>query len=435
MSVTERAERGQAEATGRRHGGPGLSGSLAVFRSRDYVLFWSGMTVSMVGTWMQALASNWVLTNITLSAAALGWVNFASALPMLVLSLFGGVAADRLDKRRILFVTQTVMMLLAFLFAALVALGHVRLWHILLLSALGGVAAAYDMPAFQAYYPTLVKRQDLSQAIALNQASFHGSRLIGPALAGLAIAWWGAASAFIANGLSFVAVIVALVLIRARPGPADRRRGSTFAAMAAGLRFVRRDVLLQSLMGITALTTLLVFPNIAVLLPLYARTVLGMGPGGMGGLMAASGLGALVGAVALLGVPAEARVPRIALGMCAIPAGLTVLAHSHWFWLSAAAVVVQSLGLATAMGLVATIIQQSVPDELRGRVMSVHGMMFVGIMPFSALLVPGIADRLGLLRELQIAALLYALVGAFLIGRLRGAPVAGRAAELVATGE
>jgi MFS family permease len=434
--VAEGAERGQAGATGRRRGGLGLSGSLAALRGRDYLLFWSGMTVSLVGMWMQSLATNWVvLAQITQSAAALGWINFASALPMLVLSLFGGVAADRLDKRRILFVTQTVLMLLAFLFAALVAAGHLLLWHILLLSALGGVAAAYDMPAFQAYYPTLVKREDLSQAIALNQASFHGSRLIGPALAGLAIAWWGAPSAFIANGLSFVAVIVALVLIRARPGPADRRRGSTFAAMAAGLQFVRRDVLLQSLMGITALTTLLVFPNIAVLLPLYARTVLGMGPGGMGGLMAASGLGALVGAVGLLGVPAEARVSRIGLGMCAIPAGLTVLAHSHWFWLSAAAVVVQSLGLATAMGLVATIIQQSVPDELRGRVMSVHGMMFVGIMPFSALLVPGIAERLGLLRELQIAALLYALIGAFLLGRLRGAPVTSRAAELLATGE
>src|SRR5262249_52320194 len=152
--------------------------------------------------------------------------------------------------------------------------------------------------AFQAYFPTLVAREDLPQAIALNQSSFHGSRLIGPALGGLAIRWWGASSAFVANGLSFVAVLVALILVRARPGPAESGRGSTFAAMAEGLRFVRRDVRLQALMGITALTTLLVFPNMAVLMPLYARTVLGMGPGGMGGLMAASGLGALAGAVA-----------------------------------------------------------------------------------------------------------------------------------------
>jgi MFS family permease len=423
LPVTERAERRQVGATGRPQSHTGLTRSLAALQSRDYLLFWSGMTVSMVGMWMQALATNWVvLAQITKSAAALGWINFASALPMLVLSLFGGVAADRRDKRRILFVTQTVLMLLAFLFAVLVASGHLRLWHVLLMSVLGGVAAAYDMPAFQAYYPTLVKREDLAQAIALNQASFHGSRLIGPALGGLAIQWWGASSAFVANGLSFVAVLVALILIRARPGPAESGRGSTFAAMAEGLRFVRQDVRLQSLMGITALTTLLVFPNIAVLLPLYAQVVLHMGPGGMGGLMAASGLGALVGAVALLGIAPRARVQRIALGMGAIPVGLTVLAHSHLFWLSAAAVAVQSVGLATAMGLVATILQQSVPDHLRGRVMSVHGMMFVGIMPFAALLVPGIADRLGLPRELQIAAIFYALVGAVLLVRLKGAP-------------
>lgn len=390
-----------------------------MLRRRDYLLFWSGMTVSMVGMWMQVLALNWVVVDrLTQSAAVLGWINFAGSVPMLLFSLFGGVAADRRDRRRILLVTQAALMGVAFTFALLVARGTLALWHVLLLSALGGLAAAYDMPAFQAYFPTLVKREELPQAIALNQASFHGSRVIGPALAGVAIKVWGVTSAFIANGLSFGAVIVALLVIRKRPGPADARRSSTFSAMTEGLRYVAGDARLQALMGLTALTTLLAFPNIAVLTPLYAREVLGAGPGGLSTLMSISGLGAMLGALGLLGVAAEARERRIGFGIVAVAVGLSVMGHSRSLWLAAGAMLLLSYGLASAMGLVATILQASIPDALRGRVMSVHQMMFVGIMPLAALLAPGFAERFGLPRELQLAGILYALVGAWLLRRL-----------------
>jgi hypothetical protein len=295
---------------------------------------------------------------------------------------------------------------------------------VLLLSALWGLAAAYDMPAFQAYYPTLVRREDLPQAIALNQASFHGSRVIGPALAGLALGWWGAPSAFVANGVSFGAVILALLVIRACPEAADVARGSTLGAMKEGLRYVARDARLQALLGLTAITTLFVFPNFAVLPPLYAREVLSTGPEGLSALMSASGLGALLGALALLRVAPERRIRRIAEGTVAVTLGLLVLGHTRALWLAVVAMALLSFGVGSAMGLVATIIQATVPDSLRGRVMSVHGMMFVGIMPFAALIVPGTAERLGLSREIQIAGILFGLLGALLLRRLRAAPEA-----------
>jgi MFS family permease len=398
-------------------------GPLQVLMQRDYRLFWGGMTISMAGTWMQAMALNWVVVNqLTRSAAALGGINFASSLPMLLFTLLGGVAADRQDRRKILLVTQVAMMALAFAFAWLVAGGGIALWHVLLLSALGGLAAAYDMPAFQAYYPALVRREDLSQAVALNQASFHGSRVIGPALAAVLVGWWGAPSAFIANGVSFGAVILALLLIRTRPAPGDVSRGSTWAAMKEGLRYVARDARLQALMGLTAITTLFVFPNFAVLLPLYAREVLSTGAGGLGVLMSTSGLGALLGALALLKVEPERRARRITEGVVAVTVGILILAHTRTFWIALPATALLSFGVSSAMGLVATIIQATVPDALRGRVMSVHGMMFVGIMPFAALLVPGTAERLGLPREMQLAGILFGLMGALLLRRLYAAP-------------
>lgn len=398
-------------------------GALQVLLQRDYLLFWGGMTISMVGTWMQGMALNWVVVSeLSRSAAALGWINFAGSLPMLLFTLLGGVAADRQDRRKILYITQVAMMGLAFAFAYLIARGELALWHVLLLSALGGLAAAYDMPAFQAYYPTLVERRDLPRAIALNQASFHGSRVIGPALAGLALGAWGAASAFVANGVSFGAVILALLLIRTRPERGEIPKGSTLGAMQEGLRYVARDPRLQALLGLTAITTLFVFPNFAVLLPLYASEVLKTGPGGLSVLMSASGLGALLGALLLLKVTPEGRVRRIVLGTVAVTVAILIMARTRSIFLAVPAVALLSLGVSSAMGLVSTIIQATVPDSLRGRVMSVHGMMFVGIMPFSALLVPGAAERLGLPGELQIAGILHGLLGAILLRRLCTAP-------------
>jgi MFS family permease len=397
----------------------GFSQALAVLRQRDYRLFWGGMSVALVGMWMQELARNWVVVDqLTRSASALGTLNFAGSLPMLLLSLLGGVAADRMDKRRILLITKLIQMTLAFLFAALVASGQIQFWQVLLLGVLGGMAAAYDMPAFQAYYPTLVEKEQLPQAVALSQASFHGSRFVGPALAGLAIGWWGAPSAFIANGLSFVVVIAALILIRHRPAPADPTPGSAASAILDGLQFVRGEPRLRALMALTAVASLFVFPNMVVLLPLYARSQLNVGAEGYSILMSISGLAALVGSVALLAVPPDAQLKRIALGVGGIALGLTIVGLSRSLWLAVAGTILVSLGMSTSMGLVATLVQQCAPDALRGRVMGMHSLMFVGIMPFASLLIPYGAEYLGLAREMQLAAIVYALLGAFFLRRL-----------------
>src|SRR5947209_8242819 len=183
---------------------------LRVLRHREFAIFWAGQAISLVGTWMQAFAQGWVVTGLTSSAFALGLVNFCNSIPTLVLMPFGGVAADRLERRRILVWTQVTMLILAAVMGVLIASHRLHLWHIYVIALLLGVAAAYDMPAYQAFYPQLVEREDLPQAISLNQATFHGARIIGPAAASVVVALWGTAAAFFANAASFVAVIISL---------------------------------------------------------------------------------------------------------------------------------------------------------------------------------------------------------------------------------
>lgn len=262
---------------------------LRALRNREFALFWSGQAISQTGTWMQQFAQGWVVTTLAASAFALASVNFAASIPILIMTPLGGVAADRMERRRILLVTQSVLAVLAVLMGALIQAGHLRLWHVWLIAVLLGLATAYDLPAYQSFFPQLVEREDLPQAIALNQAAFHGSRIIGPAIASWFVAQWGMAAAFFANGASFLAVIASLLLIRPRAamggGTAHMR-----LSMAGGVRYVRERPHILALLGITAITTMFVFPNAATLMPFYAKHVLQVGAGGLGLMMAASGL-------------------------------------------------------------------------------------------------------------------------------------------------
>jgi MFS family permease len=391
---------------------------LQVLRRREFAIFFAGQSISLIGTWMQAFAQGWVVTTLTTSAFALGLVNFASSIPTLVLMPFGGVAADRQDRRKILIWTQWVMLFLAVAMGALIATNRLQLWHLYVIALMLGVSTAYELPAFQSFYPQLVDRSEMSQAISLNQSAFHGSRIIGPALAGVLVKLWGTAAAFFANGASFLAVIVSLSFIRSRPPAAEGAAGSAVSMMREGFQYVRERPCLQALLGITGLTTLCVFPNMAVLTPYYAKHVLRVGPDGLGLIMMMSGAGALLGAVLLLTVPREQRLGRIALAMATIATMLSILAWSRSLWLSVAAVALQSVAIATSMGLVSIIVQEMVPDELRGRVMSLYSLMFTGVMPFASLLLTSTADWLGMRLELQLAAGLYAVGACLLLWRL-----------------
>ena len=391
---------------------------LRALRNREFALFWGGQAISQTGTWMQQFAQGWVVATLATSAFALASVNFAASIPALILMPFGGVAADRMERRRIMLVTQWTMAVLALLMGVLIQTGHLRLWHVWLIALLFGLATAYDLPAYQSFYPQLVEREDLPQAIALNQATFHGSRVIGPALAAWFVARRGMASAFYANAASFLAVIGSLLLIRPRPatggGPVK-----TGHFIAEGVRYLWKRQHLIALFGLTAVTTMFVFPNIAILMPFYVKHVLQAGSGGLGAIMAASGVGAFLGAACLLILPRKLRVGWMMTTLIVITLTVCVLAWTRHLGLVIAAGAILSFGIASSLGAASTMVQESVPDALRGRVMSLYALVFTGVMPFAAMAIAWLADLFGMRRELLLVAVLYAICSILLIPLLR----------------
>jgi len=405
---------GAAQEAGRRR----ARNVLHVLGNREFALFWSGQSISQTGTWMQQFAQGWVVTTLAASALALASVNFAASIPMLILMPFGGVAADRLERRRILLVTQSVMAVLAVLLGVLIQAHLLRLWHVWLIALLLGVATAYDVPAYQSFYPQLVDTEDLPQAIALNQATFHGSRIIGPAVASWLVALWGMAAAFFANGVSFLAVIGSLLLIKPRAATAASPVG-TRQFMAEGVRYIRERQNILALFGLTAITTIFVFPNVAVLMPFYAKHVLQVGPAGLGAIMAVSGVGALLGATLLLVLPRRIRIRWIIAALVLVTIAVCVLGWSRNLALSVAVAAIVSFGVSSSLGVASIMVQESVSDAFRGRVMSLYSLAFTGVMPFAALAVARAADVIGMRRELLFAAVAYAICGLLLMPMLR----------------
>jgi MFS family permease len=394
-----------------------LPARFRVLSHRNFRLYWTGQLISLTGMWMQAVAGSWVVLELTGSTFALALVNFAVALPALLLTLFGGVAADRYDRHKILVWTQAAAMVLALVAGVLLALGVITFWQILLLSVLIGVVSAFDMPAQQALIPDLVEPREIPEAIALNQVIFNGSRLLGPGIAGVLIATLGLASAYFANGISYIAVIVSLLLLNlpprraAAPGP----RRSPLMEMRAGLSYVGQSRLLVALMGIAAVTTLTIFPMVAVLSPAYVKDALGQGAGTSGLLMAASGGASLFGAFALLWVPA-ARRGLVMLGCAALGAGASlILAATANVALAATAFGLLSLAMSLIFGLAATTVQQMTPDAIRGRVMSVWSLMFSGVMPVAAIAAGVAVEATSIRLVYGVAGVLFAVPAAVLV--------------------
>ena len=393
-------------------------GLLRALRNREFALFWGGQSVSQTGTWMQQFAQGWVVTNLAPSALALASVNLAASIPTLILMPFGGVMADRMERGRILLITQWAMAVLAVLMGVLVLSGRLHLWHVWMIALLLGLATAYDLPAYQSFYPQLVERKDLPQAIALNQATFNGSRIVGPALAAWVVARWGMAAAFFANGASFLAVIGSLLLISPRAAAA-KGPSNTRHFMAEGLRYVRKRPHLLTLFGLTSITTMFVFPNVSILMPFYAKHVLQVGPGGLGAIMAVSGAGAFLGAACLLALPHSVRVAWMMSALTVNTLALCALAWSRHLGLTIAAVAILSLGISSSLGVASTMVQESIQDILRGRVMSLYALAFTGVMPFAALAVARLADVIGMRRELIVSAVLYGICGMLLLRMFR----------------
>jgi MFS family permease len=393
---------------------PGLRG-VSAFQHRNYRLFFSGQLISLIGTWMQQVAQAWLVLQLTGDPIWLGIVAAAQFIPVMVLGLFAGVAADALPKRRVLIATQVSMMVLAALLAALVIAGAVQVWMIVGLAFLLGIANAVDMPVRQSFAVELVGREDVGPAVALNSAMFNGARVIGPAAAGLAIGAFGVAAAFLINALSFVAVIVGLYLIDERElhlGSRIARPTSARAVvqnLAEGLSYVRRTpVVLLAVVVVGTVAT--VGMNFGVLIPAFAQDELRSDATGYGFLMAASGVGSLLAALILV-FGGRPRPIRLAIGALILGVASVALAASRAFPLSLALMVVVGFGSILMAATGNTTIQLAVPNHLRGRVMSVYTTVFSASVPIGGLALGAVASGFGTSLAIALGGILTVLVG------------------------
>jgi MFS family permease len=372
--------------------GPAVLRALA---HRDFRLFFCGQLISLIGTWMQSVAQSWLVYRLTDSSVLLGLVSFVGQIPVLLLSPVGGSLADARSRHRIIIGTQTCALMLALILAVLTLTGRVQLWHIFVLASLLGVVNAFDIPARQSFLVQLVGRNDLMNAIALNSSMFNGARIIGPAIAGILVAAIGEGWCFLLNALSYLAVLAGLLLMHPKPQP-QRPSGETpLGRIVEGFAFVARTAPIRALLLLLGLVSLTGMPYV-VLMPIFADEILHAGARGLGLLMGASGLGALLGALTLAARREVRGLGRwVAWASAAFGVGLLAFTISRQFWLSAT--ILLPIGFAQIVQTAAsnTLIQAMVPDSLRGRVMSVYSMMFMGMAPFGALLAGLLAGRFG----------------------------------------
>jgi MFS family permease len=369
---------------------------------RNFRLFWYGQLVSLIGTWMQSVAQQWLVYSLTGSATKLGIVAAANSLPVLFLSLWAGVLLDRLPKRQVLMATQFAAMALAFVLAALVWTDTVQFWHVVVLSALLGCVNAVDMPARQSFTPEMIDKEDLPNAIALNSSVFNAARVIGPSIAGLLVAAVGEAAAFTLNGASYLAVIGGLMMMRLPVFVPQGNHRTPVLDLIEGIRYVLRDPLKRVL--IAALLVHTIFGTLHItLMPVFARDVfvidspgfLGSGETRLGLLMASFGVGAFVAAMTLATMGGRTKPgTRIITGLFVYPIAFILFSLTTSFWVALPLLALGGWAIITLLATCNTLMQTTTPDELRGRVMSLYSMVLVGFMPFGHLLAGTLSDWL-----------------------------------------
>jgi len=372
-----------------------LPATLRALQYRNFQLFFSGQLISLIGTWMQNLAQAWLVYRITGSMILLGGISFCSQIPIFLFSTVGGIVADRYSRHRVVIATQSASMVLALALAALTLSHTVHIWHIFVLSALLGVVNAFDIPARQSFIVDMVGRADLMNAIALNSSMFNASRVVGPAVAGILVAMIGEGWCFFANGISYIAVIVGLLLMRVAPHRPVTGGGSPMAKIVEGFRFVIRNRPIHALLILLSIASVTGMP-FTVLMPVFADRILHGGPKALGWLTGCAGMGALGAALLLASRQTLKGLSGwIATSATAFGVGLLIFALSRTFLFSALILVPVGFSLMLQMGSSNTLIQSMVPDHLRGRVMGVYSMMLMGMAPFGGLLAGVVADRFG----------------------------------------
>jgi MFS family permease len=376
--------------------GQGRSGvAFRALRHRNFQLFFGGQIISLVGTWMQTVAEAWLVYRLTHSSVLLGVLGFVSQIPIFLLSPLAGLVADRWPRQRVVIATQILSMMLAFTLATLVLTNHIRVWEIIALASLLGTVNAFDVPARQSFLIEMVGREDMLNAIALNSSMFNGARVAGPAIAGILVALVGEGWCFLLNGISYLAVIAGLLLMRIDNSPVVHDGVAPLEKLREGFRFVRRTKPILALLTLIALVSLTALP-FSVLMPIFAKSILGGGASAYGTLMGAVGLGATCGALViamrqqLRGLGNIVAYSAVGLGVA-----LVLFSASRWYWLSIAALMGAGITMMLQFTSTNTLIQAMVPDQLRGRVMALYSMMFLGMAPIGSLFAGAIASRIG----------------------------------------
>jgi MFS family permease len=375
------------DAEGSKRALSGTSHAWRALRHRNFRLFFGGQTISLIGTWMTRIATSWLVYRLTGSALLLGTVSFAGQIPTFLVAPFAGVWVDRLDRRQVLVWTQTLSMIQSFLLAALTFSGHITIGLILTLSVMQGIINAFDMPGRQAFMVEMVgDRADLGNAIAINSSMVNVARLIGPSLAGMLIAVTSEGWCFLIDGISYIAVIASLLMMRLEAAVIRRTATSMLTELKAGWSYVAGFLPIRTILALFAVVSLMGMPFV-VLMPIFAAKVLNGGPHTLGFLMGAMGVGALISALSLAArrnVRGLIRMIPIAAGVFGL--GLIGFGLSHVFWLSMLMVLVAGMGMMQGMAASNTIIQTLVDEDKRGRVMSYYTMAFMGMAPFGSLL-------------------------------------------------
>jgi MFS family permease len=382
---------------------------LRALRHRNFQLFFSGQLISLVGTWMQTVAQSWLVYKLTGSGLLLGSVGFASQIPVFLFAPLGGITADRSNRQQVVIATQTASMILALVLAALTLTHRITVKEIFVLAALLGIVNAFDIPGRQAFLVDMVGKEDLMNAIALNSSMFNGARVVGPAVAGVLVARLGEGWCFFANGVSYIAVIIGLVMMDVHAPPRASAHTSPLEHIIEGFRFVSNTAPIRALLLLLGVVSVTGMPYV-VLMPIFADRILhnggqqlasligshDLGAVRLGILMGASGVGALLGALTLA-VRSGVKGLGTWVSVCCAGFGISLIlfAFSTAFWLSVALLLPVGYFIMLQMASSNTLIQVMVPDALRGRTMAVYSMMFMGLAPIGALVGGALSDRVG----------------------------------------
>ena len=392
------------------------------FRSlkhKNYRLFFLGQMISLPGVWIQNIALGWLVYRLTDSAFMLGAVGFAGQIPSLILTPIAGVYADRMSRRKVLISTQTFSMMIALGMAVLIFTGVIEVWHILLAAFMNGFAAAFDTPFRHAFLVEMVpEKADLPNAIALNSSLFNTARFIGPPIGGLLIAWGGEAVCFLINGLSYTAVIGMLLAMKVKPLIQEASGKSIFGDLVSGFEYAWQNLHIRYLLIMVMITSFIGLPY-QVFMPVFAREVLGGDAQTLGYLTGAIGAGALTGAFFLASRQSLRSIPRIVfISASMFAVGLAVFSLSNVMWFSIVVLFVTGFGMVVEFASSNTLLQTLVDDKMRGRVVALYSMSFMGITPLGSLALGSVADKVGVQPTLFVAGVLCMLAALLFLRKI-----------------